>query len=152
VAAATTSTEEIARLVFSYAEGVDLGDFEAVSELFSHATYRAVLPDGGVSTFTGRDEVLACFQGMVITYDGIPSTKHVTTNLSVDVDEGSDGATARSYFSVLQARPDLELQVIVAGRYHDSFERREGRWRFADRLIHTDLVGDVSHHLKLNPY
>ncbi len=147
-----TAVEAISRLVFAYAEGVDLGDFESVAGLFSDATYRADVPGGEVATFTGREEVLACFTGMVMTYDGVPCTKHVTTNLSVEVDEAAGTATAHSYFSVLQARPELALQVIVAGRYHDRFERVDGTWRFADRLIHTDLVGDVSSHLKVSPY
>jgi hypothetical protein len=42
----------------------------------------------------------------------------------------------------------MALQPIVSGRYHDSFERRDGRWRFAERRVRTDLVGDVSRHLR----
>ena len=49
---------------------------------------------------------------------------------------------------MLQARPDLPLQMIIAGRYHDAFARVDGAWRFTDRLIFSDLVGDLSHHLK----
>jgi hypothetical protein len=49
---------------------------------------------------------------------------------------------------VLRALPDLALQLIVSGRYDDRFERREQQWRFADRQVWTDLIGDVSHHLR----
>ena len=52
---------------------------------------------------------------------------------------------------MLQARPDLPLQVIIAGRYHDAFAEVDGAWRFTDRLIFSDLVGDLSHHLRQNP-
>ena len=31
--------------------------------------------------------------------------------------------------------------------YHDGFVRCEGVWRFAERLIFVDLVGNVSDHL-----
>jgi len=41
----------------------------------------------------------------------------------------------------------LPLQAILCGRYHDAFERVGGAWRFADRLILPDLVGDLSRHL-----
>ena len=58
---------------------------------------------------------------------------------------------ARSYYIVLQARPDLPLQVIIAGRYHDAFEWSRATWRFTDRLVFSDLVGDLSHHLRGNP-
>ena len=40
--------------------------------------------------------------------------------------------------------------VILAGRYHDTFERFDDRWCFTDRLIHLDLVGDLSTHLHLD--
>ena len=41
----------------------------------------------------------------------------------------------------------LPIQAILCGRYHDAFERVGGAWRFADRLILPDLVGDLSRHL-----
>jgi hypothetical protein len=65
----------------------------------------------------------------------------------IEIDAAAASATARSYFTVLQATPAVPLQPIVAGRYHDRFERRDGAWRFADRLIFVDLVGNVSDHL-----
>lgn len=85
----------------------------------------------------------------VIVYDdGTPRTRHVTTNLAVEVDEEAGTAVSRAYFTVLQALPDLPPQPIVSGRDHDRFERREGRWRFMERRVLTDLVGDVSRHLR----
>jgi hypothetical protein len=57
-------------------------------------------------------------------------------------------AASRCYFTALQALPDLALQPIVSGRYHDRFERRDGQWRFVERRVRTDLVGDVSRHLR----
>jgi hypothetical protein len=42
--------------------------------------------------------------------------------------------------------------VIIAGRYHDRFERVGGEWQFADRLIFSDLIGDLSHHLTIDPF
>ncbi len=78
--------------------------------------------------------------------DGTPRTKHVTTNLIVEVDDEAGTGTCRSYFTVLQAVPALPLQPIVAGRYHDRFVRRGASWRFAERRFFIDLVGDVSQH------
>ena len=83
--------------------------------------------------------------------DGTPRTKHVTTNLAIDVDEEAGTAVSRSYFTVLQALPDMALQPIVSGRYYDRFERHEGQWRFVERRVQTDLVGDVSRHLRRSP-
>jgi hypothetical protein len=33
-------------------------------------------------------------------------------------------------------------------RYRDRFEHRDGQWRFAERRVRVDLVGDVSHLLR----
>jgi 3-phenylpropionate/cinnamic acid dioxygenase small subunit len=87
----------------------------------------------------------------VIRYpDGTPRTKHVTTNVIVEVEPGGDRAAARSYYTVLQQVEGGALQPVVAGRYHDRFERVDGAWRFAERdYTLVDLVGDVSRHLRI---
>jgi 3-phenylpropionate/cinnamic acid dioxygenase small subunit len=138
----------IARLVFGYADRLDAGDLAGMAALFDRARLRTATGDG--ATFTGAAEVLAAFDGSVQRFeDGTPSTKHVTTNLIVDADEAAGTASARSYFTVLQSRPDLPLQPIVAGRYEDTFARDgKGRWRFTDRLIIIELVSDISRHLR----
>jgi hypothetical protein len=131
----------IESLIYLYAERLDAGDLAAVAALFTHATYRS---DRG-GHYAGRDAVLAVLRRRVRLHDGVPRTKHVTTNVVVEVDGAA--ATARSYFTVLQAADGVPLQPIIAGRYHDRFELADGAWRFADRLILVDLVGDLRAHL-----
>jgi 3-phenylpropionate/cinnamic acid dioxygenase small subunit len=145
----------ISALVYSYAELIDAGDFAAVGALFAAATFRAAAGDQ-IHVRRGAKEVQSQFEQLVrLLPDGTPGTKHVTTNLVVALDAGAGTATARSYFTVLQAGPGgpgTDVAVVVAGRYHDRFTRHAGRsWRFADRLILTDLVGDVSRHLRGRP-
>jgi len=140
----------ITTLVARYAELVDSGAFPAVGDLFADATFRAVV-GSEVHTRRGADEVREQFETMVQTFDGIPSTKHVTTNTIVEVGDDGVSATARSYFTVLQVRPDFPLQVVIAGRYHDTFACVDGTWRFTDRLVYSDLVGDLSRHLRGRP-
>src|SRR6201997_5264883 len=93
--------------------------------------------------------MLSLWRGMVIVYpDGTPRTKHVVTNPIIDVDDEPGTATCRSYYTVLQQTDDFPLQVIVAGRYHDRFERVDGHWRFCYRdYSMIDQVGELSHHL-----
>jgi 3-phenylpropionate/cinnamic acid dioxygenase small subunit len=137
--------EAITRLIHLYAERLDEGDLEAVAALFTHATLRSNhRPEGR----RGRDAALRLYQDTLVLYDGKPSTKHVTTNVVVDLEPDAPLASARSYFTVFQARPELPLQAIIAGRYHDRFEKVEHRWRFTDRLILVDLLGDLRCHLK----
>ena len=140
----------IETLIMTYAERVDLGDYAGVADLFDGATYRSALGDD-VMVQDGRDAVLNTFETLVRRYpDGTPRTKHVTTNVMVEVD--GDTATARSYYTVMQQTDVLPLQPIICGRYHDRFEQREGVWRFTDRLIFSDLIGDLSQHLLADVY
>ncbi len=142
-----SSHRAIERLIATYAELVDDGDFAGVGRLLSDATFT-----GGAGSVTGGDPFAKMLRDNVIVYDdGTPRTKHVTTNLVIEVDEDGSTAESRSYFTVLQALPDLPLQPIVSGRYFDRFERRDGRWRFAERRVRSDLVGDVSRHLRRPP-
>ena len=97
----------------------------------------------------GGDAIEKMLRDNVIVYDdGTPRTRHVTTNLAIELDEEAGTAVSRAYFTALQALADLPLQPIVSGRYYDRFERRDGQWRFVERRVRTDLVGDVSHHLR----
>jgi hypothetical protein len=65
----------------------------------------------------------------------------------VDVDQPTAYYGA-SYYRV-QAADGMPLQAIIAGRYHDRFELADGTWRFADRFIFVDLVGELSKHLRV---
>ena len=91
-------------------------------------------------------EVRRVFDDITRYEDGTPRTKHVISNLTVEL--AGDTATSRCYFTVLQAAPDGPLVAILAGRYHDRFERVDGQWRFVDRLIHPDLFGDLGGHMR----
>jgi 3-phenylpropionate/cinnamic acid dioxygenase small subunit len=144
----TDDRTEVERLVFRYAELMDAGDFDGLADLLSGATLGPQGSSGGVH---GRDDVLRLFTSTVRLYeDGTPRTRHLTTNVQVDL--SSDGtAEASSYFAVLQAAEGLPLQPIVAGTYKDRFDRPAGVWRFVERRFNTDLVGDLSRHFLHDP-
>jgi ketosteroid isomerase-like protein len=136
----------ITNLVYAYAERIDAGDFDGVAALLADAD---VSGEGGAPV-RGVDAVRAMYERTTRRYedDGTPKTKHLTTNLVVDVDSVAGRATCRSYFTVLQAVPgELALQPIIAGRYHDEFQRHADAWRFSRRHMIPDLIGDLGHHL-----
>ena len=137
-----TSHDAITALVHGYAERLDAGDLDGVAALFADATYGRA----GGPVRRGAAAVREALR-VVKLHAGSPRTKHVITNLVVDVDEGAGHAAARSYFTVLQATATLPLQVILAGRYEDRFVRRDATWRFRERVIHLDLTGDLREHL-----
>ena len=57
-------------------------------------------------------------------------------------------ASASCHFVVMQAAPDGPLRAVLAGRYHDTFRLADGRWWFTERLVHPDLMGDLSSHMR----
>jgi ketosteroid isomerase-like protein len=138
------SARSIENLIAKYAELVDAGDFAGLGEMFADAVFGGE----GDAVASGPETIEKLFRATVRVYeDGTPRTKHVTTNVRVDVDDDAGTAVSHSYVTVFQALPDLPLQPIVAGRYRDVFQRSQGVWRFVERRFTTDLVGDVSRHL-----
>ncbi len=139
------SAVEITNLLYRYAELIDSGDLEGAAGLFKHAKIK----------MTGSDEpqdhraVLALWRNSIRLYPcGTPRTKHVITNPIVEIDEAAGTATCRSYYTVLQATDDLPLQAVAAGRYHDTFQRVNGKWSFKYRDYSLlDLKGNLSGHL-----
>jgi hypothetical protein len=148
LAAMADHAREIENLLHTYAERIDAGDLEGIADLFSHGRIAASVDAPPDQAIEGRDRVLALYRGSTRIYDdGIPHTKHVTTNSIIEVDEGEQTASARSYFTVFQQVEDLPLQPVICGRYHDTFQRIDGRWWFDTRVMLVDLIGDLGHHL-----
>jgi hypothetical protein len=139
------AAREIANLIFAYAERMDAGDLAGVGALFAHARFGA---GDGPLALTGPDVERINRELVILHADGTPRTRHVTTNVAIDVDDTAGTASAHSYYTVFQQVDAGSLQAIVAGRYHDRFERADGRWRFSERRIFVDLVGDLSRHLR----
>ena len=141
------SHHSISTLMFRYAECVDQADFDGLSLLFSNGTIRSTSAEDSEEGMRG--EAIGRFYAATnrVHEDGTLRTRHLATNVRIEIDEASDRATARSYFVVLQATPRLPFQPIVGERYDDRFERVDGQWRFADRLVLVDQIGDMSEHL-----
>jgi 3-phenylpropionate/cinnamic acid dioxygenase small subunit len=133
----------IENLIAIYAELVDDGDFAGVGALFADAVFT-----GASGSARGAEAVERVLRENIIVYeDGTPRTKHLITNVAVEIDDEAGTAVTRSCFTVLQALPGFPLQPIAAGRYRDRFKCRDGTWEFVERRVHTDLVGDTSRHL-----
>lgn len=140
-----TDWHAINSLLMTYADRVDAGHWSDVGAMFEHATYRVAHADGGFSSFQGADQVRGFCEQTRVHGDGTPRTRHVITNVVIDVD--GDEASARCYVTVFQQTDALPLQPIASGRYVDRFARVGGRWRFADRLITGFLLGNRSEHV-----
>lgn len=138
------SAREVENLIYAYAERFDLGDLAGVAELFADGRIQAA---PGV-IYEGADQVRAMYDEAVRLYpDGTPRTHHVTTNVAVTVAADQASASARSYYTVFQQTDELPMQAIIAGRYHDTFHRVDGRWCFNTREMFVGLTGTLDHHL-----
>jgi len=136
----------IENLIYCYAERIDAGDLEGVAELFRDAEIISTVHDVRRSGF---EEVLKMYQLSCRLYEttGTPLTKHITTNVIIELDDNSEEAYARSYYTVIQATDALPLQPIISGRYKDHFRKTGDLWRFSSREMIVDLIGDCSAHL-----
>lgn len=138
--------QQIANLVYRYAELIDTGDYEGLGALFEHAV---VTTDASDDVRQGAAAMTAQMTQWTKKHpDGTPRTRHVTSNLIVDVD--GDTATCRSYYTVFQQTDKIPLQPIISGRYHDEFRRIDGRWWFTKRHYINELFGNLSDHLLLD--
>lgn len=139
-------SRRIENLIYRYAELIDNGDLVGVAELFRDAEIVSTVHN---VRRTGFDEVLQMYQLSCRIYEstGTPLTKHLTTNVIVEVDDTGAEASARSYYTVIQATEALPLQPIISGRYRDRFRKIDNQWMFASREMIVDLIGDCRAHL-----
>jgi hypothetical protein len=137
---------EIVALLNRYAELLDGGQLDEVAALFDRATWRASRTGVTLST---PEEVRSVYRNVILYDDGTPRTRHLMTNVDVDVDETGAGASSTCYFTVLQGVvPGEPIQTILSGRYVDRFAKGPDGWHFTDRLFHADLIGDQSRHFR----
>jgi hypothetical protein len=134
---------QILGLMNEYCYSVDRGDLKAFAALFEHGSFEIIGDPGG--PLHGSQAVLAMLRNVTL-YGGKTHTKHVMSNVQIEVDATGAAATAQCYITVFQGLPDFPLQPIFIGHYFDDFERVAGRWRFRRRRISPDLVGDLSRH------
>ena len=137
-----SAERQVLNLIAAYAERLDARDIEGVADLFEHAT---ISTDGG-GEIRGRAGVMQMFASRASDdAAGPPSvrrrqTKHVTTNVILEIDDGERTARARSVYVVIAENDDGELRIMTAGRYHDEFELIDGQWRFSARRYIQDLA------------
>jgi ketosteroid isomerase-like protein len=138
--------EAIRKLLATYCDLMDSGDFAGLAALFADAT----LADEKGNVFaTGSEEVQAMWERQTILYEGSPRTRHITANPVIDIDEADGVAASNSSYIVFQGTDEMPLQPIISGRYEDLFYLgAEGDWHWQHRAYAVDHLGDLSNHLR----
>lgn len=125
---------EIQDVLFRYARAVDRLDYDAIAECYFDD---AIDVHGG---YTG--DAAGLVEDIRGRHQSIDSSQHFISNVFVEFIDG-DIARVESYclcFLRQQAAPGAAEQdlAIIRCRYVDRFERREGRWAIADRVVVFD--------------
>jgi ketosteroid isomerase-like protein len=135
--------EAIRDCIYRYCRGVDRGDEAALrSAYWPDATGRHGAYQGSGAAFV--DWVLG-------NLASAGRSVHMIGNILIDL--RGDVAAVESYFRTTLATRDAQdkpQETLLAGRYVDRFERREGQWRVADRTVvydwlrQTPLASEIS--------
>lgn len=148
------ATEEIRRIILSYPEMIDRGNVDGVAQLLdgvrmcnSNGIMAPEVPEEDIPLLTA-DEVRKMYSGVIIYDDGLPHTKHVITNIDVWFSEDFQKANSRCFYVVLQGMEGFPLQIIITGRYEDTFALEKGSWRLKIRREYADMVGDLTRHVQ----
>ena len=127
-----------------YCYRIDLGDIDGFAALFAFGSFGIKGDPAGPCN--GMEAMIEMLQN-VILYDDKPQTKHVMSNVQIDVADDASEATAQCYIIVFQSLPpDFPMQPIFGGHYYDRFVKTVDGWVFASREISADLLGDLSRH------
>ncbi len=137
------AAQEITQLMNRYGFTIDTGDLDGFAGLFEHGEWHIE----GMKPRLGKPDMLDWAKNVRVYADGTPRTKHITANVNLDIDGKAGTAKSQCYVTVLQQTDTFPLQVIFSGHYFDDFERVDGAWRFARRVVRYALVGDMSAHL-----
>jgi hypothetical protein len=133
--------QRILALMAEYCDSIDRGDLDACAALFRGGRW------GIAGDLAEGEAAVRALLANVTLYEGLPLTRHLMSNVLIEVAAGGDQATARSCITVMQTvPPDFPLQPIFIGSYHDVFAREAEQWAFRERVIVPDLVGDLSRH------
>ena len=127
-----TSFEQIRRLLAEYCQFLDDRRYDEWSALFA--------PDGlwvlGEREFHGRPAMHA-YMVQLATDRPTWRTKHVCTNVLVELDGGGRTGRGTSDLTMLAHTGDAPWAVASLGRYYDRVDRSADgtRWQFSERRL-----------------
>ncbi len=134
-----TDHEEIQYLLAKYSFFVDYREFEKLGALLADAVFRLTWEAEEIETgeIRGR-EAIEAFYAEHLT--GRRPSRHVITNVAIDVDETGESAEVFAYLTSV-GHPPTPPSVLLSGHYELQLAKRGGRWRFTQLYVVMDLPG-----------
>lgn len=136
--------ESIRECLYRYSRGIDRVDEEALRS--------AYWPDApcrhGAHVGTGAQFIEEALKNRRLAGRAI----HMIGNILIDLH--GESAAVESYFRSTIAGRDADgnaQETLLAGRYLDRFERRDGAWRIGARTIVYDWVRQNAHPSHMEP-
>ena len=143
-------------------------DWQALAMLFDNATLttRYAWSDTPLVA-AGGQRIADGYRETFRLHDGLPRVQYTLTNVLIEGDDQGPATAWSQYFTIAgnertwsgprQVDPEAghdaaRLQIFIAGRYEDRFDRVDGVWRLTHRTCHADFTGDRSAHLAVDPY
>ena len=124
---------QIIEVLVRYATGIDSKNWPLFRTCW---TDEVDLDYGEVGTFTDPDVLTDLFAQL---HNPMGNTYHRLSNFVIDIDEGGDTATARTYVHavLMVAQGDNAPWVDAIGHYEDELVRGADGWRIRRRVANT---------------
>lgn len=133
-------------LLNRYIWALDARDFDAYGKLFEHA---AILSSHGTEVARGERQVAAMIRHYTKLMPDDVFIRHINSSPVIEVDAEAGVATASSFVTTIRAPAGKPAYLYRVARYRDTFEKVDGRWRFASRQELSDWVlEEYSQHYK----
>ena len=123
-----TARQQIADVIYCYARGIDRMDFDLVRSCYHPDAY-----DDHGSVRGNVDEFVSAAKRFLSRWT---ATQHFMGNMLIEVD--GELARAETYAVAYHRREDVEgngKDDIMGIRYVDRFEKRNGDWKIAYRVV-----------------
>jgi hypothetical protein len=129
--------EQIMRLINVYSYHVDKREFDELGALLAHATFWLSWPAEGIETgeIRGEEAIKRYYAEHLAARR--PS-RHVITNVVIDVAGDGESASAYAYLTSVGHPPEGPA-VLLSGHYEDRFEKVDGAWRFTQKACIMEL-------------
>jgi len=129
------SLADLTRLAHSYCQAFDDRALDRFLALWHGDATWEMLPG---TVLEGTDGIRSATEA---AWGSLPATRHLTTNLVVDI-QGDSATGSAQVLAFVQSPDGTWSQMVVT--YNDVYERRNGRWAFARRGAVPHLQAPVA--------